>query len=382
MAAPRGIKKATKFNRIFDAEFLQARKDITPLELSCAMGKVDEVIAGIKADDNPIDSIHHVIQKRNRDGNTLLLLAVANGHVPLTRFLLEVKSNMHQKNASKLDVLDYAVIDSVRSNMAKEVLSHCDYVVTEVFDGPFEKASKVAIQDLLAAGYNLARTTLLGKRPDFSQLFSRETEYRKEWVANFGIMAKVVRKGVLLVDDDIGYLERDALLSGALEVPLESRYLYSATTQRITKFTHALQGEYEQNLEKRLSETSYEGDAMAVQGLLKARATPNAENLRGESVLHSACHTGDAQTIKCLLVAKASLNATNKDGYGAMHCAACLNKPEAVSILLRAKADMFARSNKGHSVLDFVKHEGHTAVLQLLQEERDARKGQKVGLKR
>jgi len=270
--------------------------------------------------------------------------------------------------------------EGIRTPLAKEVLSHCDYVVTEVFDGAFEKVSKKAITDLLARGERLARTSLLGKRPDFAQLFSAETDYRKEWVANFKYMAQTVRRGVLLLDDDIGYLERDALLSGALEIPINQRYLYSPEHGTIQKFTAALKpgSEYEASIEERLVKTSLAGEAMAVQGLLKAKATPNTEDLHGESVLSCACNNGDTQTIKCLLVAKATINAKNKDGYSALHVACCRNQADAVSVLLKAKADLFARTNKGNAVLDFVKHEGHSGVLEVLQQERDNRKEAKA----
>merc|ERR1719263_1114252 len=127
-------------------------------------------------------------------------------------------------------------------------------------------------------------------------------------------------------------------------------------------------------MEKRLVQMSLGGNPLAVQSLLKAKATPNCEDMRGESVLLCACQRGDVQTIKCLLVAKASINASNKEGYSALHVAACRNKPDAVSTLLRAKADLFGRTNKGNSVLDFVKHEGHRDVLDILQQERDSRK--------
>lgn len=373
MTAQHGHKKATKFNRIFDPEFLQARKDITELEIACAEGKFEVVIEGLKADEK-------VAFSKNRDGNTLLLLAVANGHLQLTHLLLELKSNIHQKNVHKMDAVDYCVLDSMRSPMAKEVLAHCDYVVADILDGRFEKSSKKTIADLLASDKVLARTSLLGKRPDFSALFAKESDYRKEWVSNLKYLVQTVKGGMLLLDDNIGYLERDALLSGSLEVPMDNRYLLSPETQKIVKFQDALRGKYEQEVQTRLIKTSYGGDAMAVQGLLKAKAAPNTEDLNGGSVLQGACHNGDVQTIRCLLVAKALLNATNKDGYTALHIAACRNKPDAVSVLLMAKADLFTRSNKGNSVLDFVKHEGHTSVLEIFQDEREKRKDAKAQL--
>lgn len=361
------IKKATQFNRIFDPEFLQARKDITPVQLACAQGKIDEVIAGVKADEE-------CMFKKNRDGNTMLLIAVANGNVKIASLLMEMKSNVMVKNLQKMDAVDYAVMDGVRTPMAKCVLSNCEFIVPEVLEGPFWKASKQVLIDLAATGHKMARSGIIGKRPDFSNLFGQETDYRKEWVSQFKYIASIVKRGVLLLSDDIEYLERDALLTGALEIPFASRYLYSPATKTVRQFAKCLRGKYEEDIEKRLVETSLSGDAMSVQGLLKAKASPDIENVKGETVLQCACGNGDPQTIKCLLVAKARVNDRNKDGYSALHIASSRNKYEAVSVLLKAKADLFTRTNKGHSALDFVKHEGHKEVLELIQSERQTRK--------
>lgn len=364
--------KATKFNRIFHPEFLQSRRDITPLEMACAMGKFDEVVEGIKEDES-------VLFRKNRDGNTLLLFAVANNHFQIADILLQMKSNINTTNSMKLNALDYAVMESIRSPMAKVVISNCDYVIGDVFEGPYERSSRRVIVELVEDGLTLASTTLCGRTPDFSRLFDKESDYRKEWLSNFKYMVQVVRKGVLLLSCDIDYIERDALFSGALEIPVNHRYLYSpglksTPSVSIIKFSHFVTGAVENTLNGRLIKAASNGTPMAMQGLLKARVDPLSESFRGEPAILCACHNGEPQTIKCLLLAKAQVNTTNKDGYSGLHIATVRNNAEAVSVLLAAKADLFARTHKGNSVLDFVKHENHGRVLELLQQARDARK--------
>lgn len=359
--------KATKFNRIFHPEFLASRRDITALEMACAMGKFEEVVQGIKEDES-------VLFRKNRDGNTLLLMAVANNHEQIASVLLQMKCNINTKNNMKLDALDYCVMEAMRSPMAKVVLASCDYVTADVFEGPYERSSRHAITALVESGLTLASTTLCGRTPDFKSLFEKESDYRKEWLSNFRWMVTVVRKGVLLLSDDISYLERDALFGGALEIPVNNRYLYSTERRSIVKFTNFVKGNVQNTLTGRLVSAASGGNPLAMQGLLKARVDPLSESFRGEPALLCACHNGEPQTIKCLLLAKAGVNTINKDGYSGLHVATVRNNPEAVSVLLTAKADLFVRTHKGNSVLDFAKHESHGRVLEILQNARDARK--------
>lgn len=369
MPQGKGHLSSSKFSRIFDPEFLSTRKDILPVEMSCAEGKIEEVVRAVTEDPS-------LVLRKNKDSNTLLLIAVANEQWPVADALLTLKSDLHVKNSQKLDALDYAVMESPFSKTAKVVLSACDFVVTEIFDGPFEKIGRQAMVTLMDKNHKLARSTILGKTPDFADIFGRQTDYRKEWVKNLKYLCETVRKGLLLLDDDIAYLERDSLISGALEVPVSKRYVYRPNEDQVMRFTELCRHvpAYEQGIEKRLIETSFKGDAIAVQGLLKAKAPPNVEDTRGESVLLRAAHNGDTLTVKCLLVAKAAINATNKDGFTALHIAAVRNNVDAIQVLLRAKADLFARSHRGNSVLDFCKHEGHKELLEVLQEERSNRR--------
>lgn len=364
------MKKATKFNRIFDPEFLSARKDISPLELSCAKGELENVVTAIQEKEE-------LLEKKNKDGNTLLLIAVANVHVELADKLLEMKADVHCKNSMRMDAIDYSVMSSVTSPMAKVVFGHCDFIVPEILEGPFEKTGKQLVTDFMNQGLRLARTRVIGKTPEFNDPFSRETEYRVDWLKKFRFVAQTVKRGVLLLDSDISFIERDALLSGALEVPVSGRYMYLAKEHRIVRFSDALKSEFAVNLDGRLCDAAYAGNALAVQGLLKAKAQPSVEDKNGETVLARACSNGDSLTIKCLIVGKANVNASNKEGYSALHLASIRAHGDAVKILLTAKAELFGKTNKGHTALDFVKHEGHKEILQILNETREQRKLQK-----
>mmetsp|Transcript_147477 Transcript_147477/g.268849 ORF Transcript_147477/g.268849 Transcript_147477/m.268849 type:complete len:375 (+) Transcript_147477:106-1230(+) len=359
------LKKATNFNRQFEPEFLQSRKDCTPAMLAAAKGDADIM--------HKYTGNMEEVNKVNRDGNNMLLLAVAKGHVEVVRQLLDARADLHHKNQNNMDALDYAVIESIRSPMAKEVLKHVDFITPEVFEGPYEKRCRQVLNALQEEGYRMTRTQLAGKTPDFADLFSHKTEYRTEWTKQLIHMASLCRKGVILLHDDIGYLERDAMLSGALEVPMNRRWVY-LSNGNIQLFARALRSVYAEDMEQRMIQASFAGHARAIQGLLKAKAQPNIDDNRGQSVLMRASHNGDILTMQCLLAAKARVNNRNKDGYTALHLAAVRNNAEAVKLLLRAKGDIALRSHKGNSVSDFAKHEGHADILKVLTAERERKR--------
>jgi len=358
-------RNSTAFNRMFNAELLSVRKDITPCMLAAAMGKTDEVARLVKA--NPFE-----FGMKNKDGNGLLLLAVANCHVKVTNFLLDMKSDIMHRNGMQMDAMDYATIDGVRTPVAKVILNHCDFVVPELPMGvssQYTARSLLTMDELQKTGFNFVRSNIIGKTPDFSDIFGDETEYRVEWTKSLMLLCNLVRRGMLLLSDEIAYLERDALLSGSLEVPINRRFVYLPETQTCIKYAVALKKVYALEIELRMVEACREGDATAVQGLLKAKAHPNIEDVRGQSVLMYASQKGEPLVVKCLLQAKALVNQCNKDGFGSVLLAAVGNKEMAVRLLLRAKADVRMATNKSHTVMDFVKHEGHSHMMKVIREE-------------
>mmetsp|Transcript_106999 Transcript_106999/g.301012 ORF Transcript_106999/g.301012 Transcript_106999/m.301012 type:complete len:370 (+) Transcript_106999:110-1219(+) len=352
-------RNASQFNRMFNAEFLDVRKDITEAMLLTAKGEFDEVAKILKND--PFE-----IGKKNKDGNGLLQIAVANNQAAIVNLVLELKGEIGHKNSRQMDALDYATLDGVVNKMSKVILSHCDYLIPEVIAGPHRIVCQNNVAHLQSTGMVPVRSAILGKLPDFSDVFSKETEYRKEWTEAMLFVVNSVRKGVLLPSDSVSYLERDAMLTGCLEVPARKRYVY-VKDKGIIRFDEALRKVYSKAIELRMIEASLQGEATAVQGLLRAKASANTRDVHGQTLLMRACHHTDYMTILCLLQAKANVNETSKNGYPPLMLAATRNSEKAVNLLLRAKADMKQKSFKGHNVFDFVKHAGHKNILKLLE---------------
>jgi len=355
--------KGPQQRRFFDPEYLAARRDITKAMLAAAQGNVEVARTLVEENESELSAC-------NKDGNTMLLLAGANGHVDLTQTLLELKADVYHKNFLHLDILDYATMDGISCPMAKAVLSHFDFVVPEVIDGPFHGRSNEALASIKKNGISVARSSVLGKTPDFSDILAKETEYRVEWLKSLTCLVDTVKRGYLLPYCDVAYLERDATLSGALEVPQERRYVFRMEDKSIVRYSTALRSMYRERMEQRLLEASMAGDAACVHALLKARALPNSEDARGQTALMRAAHHGDPVVLRCLIQAKARLDARNKDGFSAFFLAAANGHEPAVRMLVRAKADLNLRSYKSNTALDFVRHQGHTKLLKAIEEER------------
>mmetsp|Transcript_94209 Transcript_94209/g.270096 ORF Transcript_94209/g.270096 Transcript_94209/m.270096 type:complete len:393 (-) Transcript_94209:72-1250(-) len=368
--------KFSNFDRAFDPEYLVARKDISLVMLQTAEGKFQQVVDYIT-----MPGEHHdmEIPVTNRDGNTLLLLAVANQHVELTKFLLEMKSDVNHRNQMNMDAIDYATMDGVRTPIARAVLSYVDYVIPEVCEGPYWSKGLHAIAELKET-LVLAKMSLIGRTPDLVNHNPRDAEYATDWLKRLHYMVATVRKGVLLLSSEVGYLERDANLSGCLEVPADHRFVYLQEEGKVIKYMKAMLRPtvYGDAIGNRIMDACLAGDSGAVKGLLKARAPPDVEDMQGQSALMRAAQKGDRTIVRSLLVNKARIDTQSKDGFTALLLAAIGNNVEVVRKLLRAKANPHAKSCKGFTVLSFVKHEGHKDILNIFAEERGQAKQRAV----
>lgn len=365
MAASR--RSAHTFDRMFNPDDLCVRKDVSPTMLAAAKGNLEEVKKGW--DENAFE-----IGFKNKDGNTLLLVAVANNRIEVATFLLDAKSDILHKNELQMDALDYASMEGVKAPICRKMLGYCDYVTPEIIDGPYRVDNQMALAKLRESGLVCVRSSIVGKLPDFRDIFSRDTEYRTEWKNALQYLCNTVRKGILLLSDEITYLERDALLSGTLEVDMRRRHVYQPAAGECLRFGLALEHVYRARMEARMVEASAEGDATAVKGLLKAKAHPNLEDARGQTLLMVAAHSGFPLVVRCLLMAAANCNHVNKDGFTPLMLAATNNHEKALEVLLKARADTTMKSNKGHTVLDFSQHAGHAKILKALHHHADKKK--------
>lgn len=354
-----------KLDKQFIPETLAARRDVTEAMVGAASGHFEVVSRCLQEDERELHAT-------NRDGNNLLLLAVVNQHTALVKLLFEAKADLRHRNARHMDALDYAVIDGVQSPLAKVVLSHYDYLVPEILEGPYLAAGNQAVEALENQGLNLIRCNLIGKTPLFSDPGVRETEFCVEWFRGVNFLAATIKKGFLLLSNEVGYLERDANLTGILDVPARLRYVYVPTNGHVMKYPAAFRQFYAVPVDRRILAASSTTDRELVQCLLKASARPNVETAKGETALMRAAQTGDPAVLGCLLKARAVLDARSPGGYTALFMAAGGGKESAVRLLIRANADSNLKSYKNHSILDIVKHQGLKHIHKAILEERVA----------
>jgi len=198
-----------------------------------------------------------------------------------------------------MDAIDYATMDGVRTPIARAVLSYVDYVIPEVCEGPYWSEGLHAIAELKET-LVLAKMSLIGRTPDLVNHNPRDAEYATDWLKRLHYMVATVRKGVLLLSSEVGYLERDANLSGCLEVPADHRFVYLQEEGKVIKYMKAMLRPtvYGDAIGKRIMDACLAGDSGAVKGLLKARAPPDVEDMQGQSALMRAAQKGDRTIVR------------------------------------------------------------------------------------
>lgn len=358
------------FSRFFDPVFLVTRKDMTPLMMQTARGQTEQVIRYIT---DPEDSHEAEMFETNGDGNDCLLLAVGNQHVELATCLLELKADPSRRNSVDMNAFEYAILDGLRTPIAKAVISSCTYVIPEIVQGPFMVKSLEHLAALKKGGELVVTTSLIGPVPDLLKPTIKDAEmvYTTTWLKDLVFLASTVQKGIMLLCSEVGYLERDANMVGILDVPRSRRYVYLGDDGgQVVKYNEAMKDEwiYRAALPERMFEACSSGELAPVVGLLKASASADVQDILGESVLMRAGQHGDLAITRCLLHARATVDTQSKDGFSALLLAASAGHAEVVRTLLRARADPQAKSRKGYTVLAFVKHQGHKEVLKAFED--------------
>ena len=107
-------------------------------------------------------------------------------------------------------------------------------------------------------------------------------------------------------------------------------------------------------------------DLATAQGLLAAKANPQAANRYGVTPLSLACTNGNAAMIALLLDAGAEVNAPLRGGETPLMTAARTGKLEPVKILLAHGATVDAKIGDGQTALMWAAADGHTAVVEAL----------------
>eukprot|EP00746_Dinoflagellata_sp_MGD_P085385 gnl/MRDRNA2_/MRDRNA2_33801_c0_seq1.p1 gnl/MRDRNA2_/MRDRNA2_33801_c0~~gnl/MRDRNA2_/MRDRNA2_33801_c0_seq1.p1 ORF type:complete len:380 (-),score=84.13 gnl/MRDRNA2_/MRDRNA2_33801_c0_seq1:9-1148(-) len=353
-------KKVSEFDKMFKLEHLEARMDVTPLHLAAVRGELEFVMKNLKK--NPIE-----MGVRTKDGNDLLMLAAANDQAEVVAFLIEFKANLYHRNNMKKNVLDYVAREGIIGKpIPQMILKNMDFIATEIFDSPLALMCTKVLQKLQRENVAIVPITFLGPTPDFTDVFEGDDQQRQDWMRNFKAAVRTVKKGCLLLDDSVAYLESDAALGGALEVPMSRRYVYIPKKNDIVKYANALDVVYGRALEKRLIDAASQGDVQAIRGLLKAGGHPNVDDEKGQTLLMKASFCGATETMTAILDAKAHVNVQNVDGYSALLVAAARGHANAIKLLLEYGADAHVKSYKGNSAMDFAKHEGREPVKEAL----------------
>jgi len=111
---------------------------------------------------------------------------------------------------------------------------------------------------------------------------------------------------------------------------------------------------------------AYLDDLETARLLLKAGASPKAENRYGVTPLSLACVNGNTELVASLLGAGADPNTTLRGGETVLMTAARTGKVGPVKILLARGASVEAKERRGQTALMWAAEEGHAAVVEML----------------
>jgi len=355
------------FNRSFNPEYLGVRRDVSQIMLSAAKGDLATLKKHFEEEGEA------ELSKKNREGNTLLIMAVANQHIGVVEFLVEQKADLFQKNRYGLDAMDFAAMYGIRSPILKLLMNNCLYVVPECPDGSFWKHCNGALTQLTNDRVYFVKTSVIGKTPPIVQarMENRKDEAVTKWLASVSYFMSCVKHGMLLLSSDIGYLEGDALAGGCLEVPADKRFVYVAERNQIVPYAYALRSRalYASVIEDRVLQGCIDNNPVCVLSLLRARVSPEVQDLQGSSLLMHAARRGSTEAVRCLIESRAKIADSNQNGYTPLLLAAVGEHGETVRLLLRMKANPLQTTYKGITVLAAVKHEGLKDIEQIIAEE-------------
>ncbi len=124
------------------------------------------------------------------------------------------------------------------------------------------------------------------------------------------------------------------------------------------------------------------GHTEAVKLLVAAGANIDAENTKGQTLLHRAAWSGDTKVVKLLLAARANVDAVDNEGWTPLHGAAERGHTEVVKLLLNAGAKISVSNTEGRTALDLARERGHTEIADAIIAEDMIRKEKRIMARR
>ena len=308
-------------------------------------GKIQKALLQAINDDD-LESVKTVLEEQanaticDKKGNSLLMLAIANGKENIIQYLLTIKDidiNAQNNEGST------ALIEAIEKNNAT--------LVTQLIN----KGANVNIAD--KNGFTpLIMATINAKNAIATELINNGADINAQNNEGDTALIRAIKnndkdKVLLLINNNANVNQ----INKKGESPLisASRYGLSLDTIDLLLEKGALINAQDNNGWTALMWAIDQNEQKIAESLIKKEANVNLANKTGETPLMKAASKGLVDLIELLLTNKAIINAVDHKGKTALMYAAEKGKPDAVSLLIKNHANVTIKSKEHKTAKDY-----------------------------
>ncbi len=297
---------------------------------------------------------------RNRDNNTPLLLAAANGHLRIVEYLLDNGASIEDRN-NKGDTALHAAAENGHVAVVELLLDN---------KADIESANGEDYEPLLLAAENgrLSVVKLLIENGANIRATNRYGSSALILASRFGyedIVEHLLKKVKPPYVNQTDNSDRTALILAARYGNRDIVELLLANGAHITLGTESAEPA-KAELNSKLMHAVLEGNSEEVKKLINEKADINAVTPTDDRPLTLAAALGRDEVVRLLLEAGADVNAKGGWQSTALKWAALNGHRKVVELLLSKGSDVDARDRDGATPLMYAATAGHKEVLDVL----------------
>ncbi|XP_059669849.1 protein VAPYRIN-like [Cornus florida] len=339
-----------------------------------------------------MDEIREVLEKSepawraadsvDKDGQTLLHLAIAHARPDLVQLLLEFEPDVEAQSQSGSSPLE-AASASGEALIIELLLAH--RASTERSEsstwGPLHLAAGAGHMEvlrlLLLKGANVNALTRDGNTALHLAVEERRRDCARLLLAS-GARADIRNTG----DGDTPLHIAAGLGDDNMVKLLLQKGANKDIRNRHGKVAYDVAAEYGHTrlfdalrLGDSLCVAARKGELRTIHRLLENGAAINGRDQHGWTALHRASFKGRIDTVRTLIEKGVDLDARDEDGYTALHCAVESGHVDVIEFLVKKGTDIEARTNKGVTAMQIAESLQYSGITRILSHSGAAKEG-------